>query len=68
MTQQQYTQQQIDNANRVGQRARKSLISFSKFIKPDYQVEPFHELIAEKLEAVADGKIKRLAISMPPRS
>ena len=48
--------------------ARNSLISFSKFIKEDYKVEEFHELIASKLEAVARGDIQYLAISMPPRS
>lgn len=47
---------------------RNSLISFSKFIKEDYHVEHFHELIAEKLENVAKGKTQYLAISMPPRS
>ena len=48
--------------------ARSSLISFSRFIKEDYQVEQFHELIASKLEAVARWDIQYLAISMPPRS
>lgn len=34
---------------------------------PEYRPAPHHDLIAEKLEAVADGKIRRLMIFMPPR-
>jgi hypothetical protein len=37
-------------------------------MKPDYQVKEFHRDIAKKLEAVAKGEIKYLAISLPPRS
>lgn len=33
-----------------------------------WQPEPFLELLCEKLEAVANGKIKRLMVFMPPRS
>lgn len=34
---------------------------------PEYRPAPHHALIAEKLEAVAAGKIRRLMIFMPPR-
>lgn len=47
---------------------RRDLISFSKYIKEDYQVEEFHETIAEALMKVESWEIKRLAIEMPPRS
>ena len=33
-----------------------------------WQPEPFLELLCTKLEAVAEGKIKRLMVFMPPRS
>lgn len=44
------------------------LISFSKFIKEDYDVQAFHEQIADALMKIESGEIKRLAIEMPPRS
>jgi predicted phage terminase large subunit-like protein len=48
-------------------RARKGLIEFSKYTNPAYVPAPHHDLIAQKLEAVAKGEIKRLMICMPPR-
>lgn len=36
-------------------------------MKEDYQVERFHERIAENLEDVAHGRTKYLVIEMPPR-
>jgi predicted phage terminase large subunit-like protein len=47
--------------------ARSSLIAFTRYTFPDYRPAPHHDLIAEKLEAVAAGKIRRLMIFMPPR-
>lgn len=47
--------------------ARKSLISFTKYTNPSYIPAEHHNLIAEKLEAVERGEIKRLMICMPPR-
>jgi predicted phage terminase large subunit-like protein len=47
--------------------ARKSLLEFSKYTNSTYDVAPHHQLIADKLEAVERGDIKRLMITMPPR-
>mgnify|MGYP001559351097 CR=1 FL=1 len=47
--------------------ARNSLLDFSLYTNSAYQVAPHHKLIAEKLEAVERGDIKRLMITMPPR-
>jgi len=48
--------------------ARDRLISFSAFCDSQYNPQPFHYQIAEKLEAVERGEIKRLMIFMPPRA
>jgi predicted phage terminase large subunit-like protein len=47
--------------------ARTGLIAFTRYTFPDYLPAAHHTLIAEKLEAVAAGTIKRLMIFMPPR-
>lgn len=48
-------------------KCQESLLAFS--ILTDSRFEPFwhHKVIAEKLEAVERGEIKRLIISLPPR-
>lgn len=48
-------------------RARKNLVDFARYTNRDYIPANHHHLICEKLEAVADGRIKRLMIFMPPR-
>lgn len=48
-------------------RARKHLIDFARYTEHTYRPADHHHLIAEKLEAVASGEIKRLMIFMPPR-
>ena len=45
-----------------------SFIDFVRAVAPWFIVEEIHLLIAEKLEAVAEGKIDRLMIFMPPRA
>lgn len=47
--------------------ARVSLVDFAAYTNPAYTPAPHHALIAEKLDAVARGDIKRLMICMPPR-
>lgn len=47
--------------------ARQSLVAFSAYTNPAYIPAPHHALIAEHLEAVERGEIKRLMITMPPR-
>ena len=49
------------------ERARKSLIDFSRYTFPQYMPAGHHDMIAQKLEAVSRGEIKRLRIHMPPR-
>tara|TARA_Y100000310_G_scaffold111632_1_gene110027 strand:+ start:951 stop:2300 length:1350 start_codon:yes stop_codon:yes gene_type:complete len=46
---------------------RNSLLAYILLNWNDYQVHSVHRIIAEKLEAVERGEIKRLAISVPPR-
>lgn len=48
-------------------RAREGLIDFARYTMRGYRPAPHHNLIADKLEAVESGEIKRLMIFMPPR-
>ena len=47
--------------------ARKNLISFCHYTMPTYESASHLELLADKLEAVERGEIKRLMVFMPPR-
>ena len=47
--------------------ARQNLIAFTRMTFPEYKPAEHHYKIAEKLEAVEAGKIRRLMIFMPPR-
>lgn len=47
--------------------ARKSLIEFTRYTKPDFQVGEHHKVIAQELEMVANGENDRLMIFAPPR-
>jgi predicted phage terminase large subunit-like protein len=47
--------------------ARSSLLGFTQYTNPAYIAAAHHKLIAEALEAVERGDIKRLMITMPPR-
>lgn len=47
--------------------AKASLSEFIRLMFPEYDQQPFHRLIVEKLEAVERGEIKRLMLNMPPR-
>lgn len=69
-----YTNQKISAkaAELVLKRVRKPLrrrrvLYFAPRLKPDWITAPHHELIADKLQGVMSGEIKRLIISMPPR-
>jgi hypothetical protein len=48
-------------------KAQESLVAFTRYTFPAYKPAAHHLLVAEKLEAVARGEIKRLLIFMPPR-
>lgn len=45
---------------------RNSFLEFSRYLNPDGEPARHHKLIIEKLQEVADGKNKRLALFMPP--
>lgn len=47
--------------------ARRRLLDFTKFTFPDYKVNWHHKVIAEKLDLVEQGKIKRIIFTVPPR-
>ena len=42
-------------------------LTFVKTLWPEFIAGKHHRIIAEKLEAVANGKLKRLIVNMPPR-
>lgn len=48
-------------------RAREGLLNFTKYVKPDYQVNWHHKLLCQKLNQFAKGEVKRLMIFLPPR-
>lgn len=48
-------------------RARAGLIDYARYTNRAYRPANHHEQIAEKLEAVERGEIKRLMVFMPPR-
>ena len=45
----------------------KDFLSFVKAMWPQFIEGPHHKIIAKKFNDIADGKIKRLIINMPPR-
>jgi predicted phage terminase large subunit-like protein len=45
----------------------KYFLNFVKTMWPEFIVGKHHEIIAEKLERIASGELKRLIINMPPR-
>lgn len=50
------------------QKARTNFLDFVSHTYPTYQAEPAHMVIADHLEAVLHGDIKRLMIFAPPQS
>ena len=48
-------------------RARRDILSFTTFTKPDYKINWHHKALADKLNAFARGEIKYLMVFMPPR-
>ena len=48
-------------------KARQTLISFTRYTKPDYEVAAVHRRIAAKLDEVVEGRCRRLMIFTPPR-
>lgn len=56
-----------DVDGRRSQLARDNLILFVRRMFPAYRVAEHHWRIAEALQAVANGDVRRLAITVPPR-
>lgn len=47
--------------------ARRNFLDFVKFVKPDYEVNWHHALLASYLQRFVSGEIKRLMVFMPPQ-
>jgi predicted phage terminase large subunit-like protein len=47
--------------------AKNGFLDFVRFVWPGFIAGRHHRIVAEKLEAVARGELKRLIINMPPR-
>ena len=47
--------------------AQENFLKFVKQVWPEFIEGPHHIKIAEKFQALAEGKIKRLIVNMPPR-
>src|SRR3990167_1709573 len=65
----------LDGLSRAAQLAaieaemgRRSLLSFTKFTKRDYEINWHHKMVAAKLDAVLAGTCHRLMIFMPPQN
>lgn len=67
MTSLQLSQREAASELLARRKARAGLLAFTQYTNPAYEAAPHHRLIAEKLEAVERGEIKRLMIAMPPR-
>lgn len=48
-------------------KARSSLLEFTLYTKPDYEVNWHHQLLCDYLDKFASGEITRLMVFMPPR-
>ena len=49
------------------EKCQKSFLSFVKSMWTEFIVGKHHRIIADKLERIANGELKRLIINMPPR-
>lgn len=61
------TRQQAAAELLARRRARQQLLEFTRYTKPDFAVNWHHQLLAERLTALAAGQLKRLMVFMPPR-
>jgi len=51
----------------ASKKAHDNFIEYVKFVWPGFVAGKHHHIVAQKLEAVANGTLKRLIINMPPR-
>src|SRR5687768_17123605 len=47
--------------------ARRSMLSFTTYTKPDYEVNWHHEVLCDHLDRLFTGEIRRLMVFMPQR-
>src|SRR5687768_11067411 len=47
--------------------ARRSLLPFTTYTKPDYEVNWHHEVLCDHLDRLFTGEIRRLMVFMPQR-
>lgn len=59
---------QIDLNQIKAEKARRRLIDFTTYTKPDYEVNWHHERLCDALDKMVSGDIKRLMVFMPPRN
>ena len=59
------TQADLEIARRM--HARRKLLAFTKYTKPDYAANWHHAELAKKLDRVAAGRCRRLMVFMPPQ-
>jgi len=48
--------------------ARRTLLAFTHYTKPDYEINWHHRLVAKRLDAVLAGECRRLMIFEPPQN
>ena len=51
----------------TSEEGQEKFLKFVKYVWPDFIEGSHHRVYAEKLQAVADGTLKRLIINLPPR-
>ena len=62
------TEQELDLEQRlVVARAKQGLLNFTRFTKPDYEINWHHRIVARYLNKVASGEITRLMLNLGPR-
>lgn len=47
--------------------ARRNLLVFARYIRPDLDIQPFHRIYYGILDRFAAGKIKKLIVTIPPQ-
>ena len=64
----QYKQLQVMHAERkIQNKAKNDFLSFVKCVWPDFIEGAHHRHIAKKFNDLAEGKLRRLIVNMPPR-
>ncbi|OIN58001.1 terminase large subunit [Arsenicibacter rosenii] len=59
------TQIRLEQVQR--EQARRSFVSFVPYLKPDYAMTWFHEIMAGQLDGFAKGEFKKMMVFVPPQ-